>query len=83
MEKKINIFWTDRAKSDLRELYDFLKLEIEEEKAFSIIHTIYYRTTQLRAFQELGRLEPYLLHLKRPYKKLIEGHYKIIYRIHN
>ena len=83
MEEEIKIFWTDKAKSDLREIYDFLLLEVEEKKAFEIIQTIYARTNQLYTFPELGSLEPYLIHLRRPYRILREGNYKIIYRIDN
>jgi plasmid stabilization system protein ParE len=83
MEKKVEIFWTEKAKSDLRNIYNFLLSEIEEEKAFSIIQTISFRSSQLSLFPESGSLEPYLLHLKLPYRRLIEGNYKIIYRVTN
>jgi plasmid stabilization system protein ParE len=83
MEKKVEIFWTEKAKSDLRDIYNFLVSEIEEKKAFSIIQIISSRTSQLALFPESGSLEPYLLHLKRPYRRLIEGNYEIIYRIAN
>jgi len=60
-----------------------LKTEVIEEKAFFVLQKIVARTNQLTVFPESGGIEPYLAHLKWSYRRLIEGNYKIIYRIYN
>jgi plasmid stabilization system protein ParE len=71
MEKEINIFWTDKAKSDLRQIFDYFATEVTEEKAQVIVQSILVRTKQLQANPYSGAIEPYLLHLKFKYRRLI------------
>lgn len=81
MEEKITILWTDKAKADLRTIFDYYCLETSEKIAHQMIHKLLKKTTQLSKNPKSGAVEPYLGHLKFEYRRLVEGHYKIIYRI--
>ena len=56
MEVEIGIFLTDKAMSDFCEVF-FLMVEIQEEKAFSMMQTMYLKTNQLGSFPKSGCIE--------------------------
>ena len=77
------IIWTSRAVSDLRKIYNFNSDTIGEEKAFEIVQLIIRRIDLLsdKRFVEMGTSDESFEHLSRSYKKLVEGYYKITYRL--
>ncbi len=77
------IEWTARATKDLRKVYSSYTDFIGEEKAFALVLSILERVDYLsdEKFVRLGAIDEEFSHLKREYKKLIEGNIKITYRI--
>lgn len=77
------ISWTIRATKDLRKIYNFNIGLIGEEKAFGLILLLLERVDMLsnQKFVRMGAVDEEFKHLKRGYKKLIEGDFKITYRI--
>ncbi len=83
MEKQSKeIVWTKRALSDLRKIYDFNTDIQGEDKAHELISNIVDRIEILQneKFTSIGSLDDSFKHLKRDYRKLIEGHHKVTYR---
>ncbi len=82
MEKTIKgILWTKPAKNDLQDIYDYLA-EFDEEAAFRVVTRILDKAEILKAgFTEIGQREPLLTHKTDVYRYLVEGNYKIIYRV--
>ncbi|TAJ14675.1 type II toxin-antitoxin system RelE/ParE family toxin [Marinilabiliaceae bacterium JC017] len=77
------IVWTSRAVKDLRKVYNF-NVEVRgEDKAFELTQFLIDRVTLLsnKKFIEMGVVDEDFKHLKRTYRKLIEGDVKITYRI--
>jgi plasmid stabilization system protein ParE len=77
------IKWTARAIKDLQKVYFFNIDLMGEEKSFAIIETLLSRVDFLadKRFVKIGPTDQQFSHLKRKYKKLIEGHIKITYRV--
>jgi plasmid stabilization system protein ParE len=77
------IIWTARAKKDLRKVYDFYCETINEEKSFEIVIAVLDRVELLSEdkFAKMGAIDEEFKHLKRKYRKLIENHIKITYRL--
>ncbi len=82
MEKEIkDIVWTNPAKRDLQDIYNYLA-EFSENAAFRVITKILEKTEVLKdGFPEIGQKEPLLIHKPDVYSYLVEGNYKIIYRV--
>jgi toxin ParE1/3/4 len=82
VEKKIKkIVWTYPAKNDLQDIYDYIA-EFSEEAAFRVITGILDKAEVLKGgFPGIGQKEPLLSHKTDIYRYLVEGNYKIIYRV--
>ncbi len=82
MEKNItDIVWTSPAKDDLREIFNFLA-EFSEDGAFRVINKILDKAEILRGGSPgIGQKEPLLSNKPGEYRYLVEGNYKIIYRV--
>lgn len=67
----------------MRKIYNFNISVIGEEKAFGLILLLLERVDMLsdKSFDRMGAVDEEFKHLKRGYKKLIEGNIKITYRI--
>lgn len=76
---KYVIVWTAKSKMDLLGIYNYLCTKIEEPKAFEVIERIVEKVDLLSTMPLLGQKEPLLAKLKRDYRRLLEGNYKIIY----
>jgi plasmid stabilization system protein ParE len=79
MEKSIEIVWTVSSKKDLQDIYNHLCTYLSEEKAYEIIERITKKVDVLETMPLAGQKEPLLSKLKREYRRLVEGNYKIIY----
>ena len=76
------IIWTSRAASDLKKVFHFYTLIIGEQKAYNLILLLFEKIDKLRdkRFVGMGSVDQEFEHLKRNYRKLIEGDIKITYR---
>jgi hypothetical protein len=77
------IIWSSRAVKDLQKVYNFNTTVIGEEKSFEFIQLLIKHVDMLadKRFVEMGVIDEEFKHLKRKYKKLIEGDIKITYRL--
>lgn len=78
------VFWTTRAIKDLEKVTRFNALLYGFDKAIQIALKLQKRTEILENpkydFSEIGATDLEFIHLKRNYRKLIDGHCKITYR---
>ena len=75
-----NIIWSDEALQDLDLIHTFLS-----EKSFpaaqKVIFNIIERTKQLETFPDSGQTQAIIFNTEFQYRYIVEGHYKIIYRV--
>ena len=74
------VIWSDKSLNDLELAYDFLA-EKSQIAANQMIDEVFERVTQLEHYPLSGPVESLLSHLKKEYRYLVSGHFKIIYRI--
>ncbi|MGE0018414.1 MAG: type II toxin-antitoxin system RelE/ParE family toxin [Draconibacterium sp.] len=79
----LKIFWTDSARFQLKEIFNYYRDVSGLRIAQMLKNKIFDRTWQLAKFPESGPLEPLLSSRKLDYRYLVEGNYKIIYLIDN
>jgi len=77
----MKLVYTEQAVASLQECLDFLSLEIPAEKINEIRDRILDKADKLLTNSSIGQQEEYLEHLGQSHRRIIEGHYKIIYRI--
>lgn len=77
----MKLFYTEQAVVSLQECLDFLPPEVSEEKRLQIRDKILAKAEKLLLKPRIGRREEYLEHLGQSHRRIIEGPYKIIYRI--
>ena len=77
----MKLVYTDRALLSLEECLNFLAPEITPEKINEVRDRILGKADQLVRNPFLGQEEPYLMHLGLSHRRVIEGNYKIIYRV--
>ena len=80
---EIRVFWTESARSDLKEIFGFYKEVAGVNIARKLVLRIIERTIQLENNPLSGPQEPLLTKRENHYRYLIEGNYKIIYWIEN
>ena len=74
------IIWSEKALNDLREIESYIGKD-SERYALRVVIKIIERTSILNSFPLSGRMVPELESFN--YRELIEGNYRIIYRIVN
>lgn len=79
---KVRVVWSTEALVDLEVIYDFLA-EHSQQAAQSVIEKILSRVKRIETFPESGGTQFVLKNKERGYRYLVEGNYKIIYRIEN
>jgi toxin ParE1/3/4 len=80
-KKIIEIIWTNPAKTDLKDIFEYLAL-FSEEAAYRVINKILDKAEILKdGFTEIGQVEPLLINKPDVYRYLVETNYKIIYRV--
>jgi toxin ParE1/3/4 len=77
----MKVEWTDRAKKDLRKLFDYYKDDAQNVVAKSVTNHIVRQSMLLESLPLLGLVEPSLEGKKIEYRSLILGNQKIIYWI--
>ena len=78
---ELRVFWTDTARFQLEEIFDYYKDKTSVNVARKLVKQIIYRTIQLEQNPNSGQKEPLLSDRKFEYRYLVEGNYKIIYWI--
>lgn len=76
----VRIIWTELALDDLKSIHDYVSRE-SHVYATRLIEKIIGRVQQLEIFPESGKIVPEFG--KKSIKELIEGNYRIIYKIHS
>ena len=77
----MKVFWTELAKSQLKEACQYYKETASAKVAASIRSKVYEKTRKLSHFPEIGQKENNPLVAAMDYRYLVSGNYKIIYRI--
>jgi toxin ParE1/3/4 len=75
-----DIIWSDEAMQDLDLIHTFLS-EKSLPAAQKIIFNIIDRTKQLDSFPESGQTQKTFIPTAFQYRYIVEGNYKIIYRV--
>ena len=79
----MNVRWLEPAINDVREIFEYLLAQAGEKRALKIVEGIYTRPAMLTRNPEAGPREPSLEEFPDGYRYLVEGNYKIVYRIKN
>ncbi len=72
---------TDPAKDSLREIYRYFRLNGFAKTGQNIRLAVYKKAMLLQDNPYLGQEEENLEHLTQGHRRLVEGNYKIIYRV--
>jgi toxin ParE1/3/4 len=79
----MKILWTDFASGTLAEIYKYYKEVAGENVAQKIITDIFATTRQLGKHPYAGQLEETLKRLEEGHRYLVNGNYKIVYKVLN
>ena len=77
----MNLIYTEQALNSLEQALEFIAPEVTQKKLLEIRNRILDRADTLLLQPNQGQKEPYLEHLNLDYRRIIESHYKIIYRV--
>jgi toxin ParE1/3/4 len=77
------IIWTNPAVEDLSEIFLFLEITINIDKAEEITTKLYRRVDDLLDFPEMGTIAYDRHDMKSEYRYLVEKPYKIVYSVVN
>ena len=78
MQKPIVIVWDNEAKADLKLIYEFIKIN-SQQAAKKVIREIVNQSKNIHFIEQYQTDE----FLGNPFRRMIVGHYKIIYKIHS
>lgn len=77
----MELIYTEQALDSLEEALEFIAPKVTQEKLLEIRDRILDKADTLLLQPNQGQKEPYLEHLELDYRRIIESHYKIIYRV--
>lgn len=77
----MKLFYTEQALDSLRGCLDFLSDNVPSGKILEIRDNIIAGADKLTDNPFMGQREEYLAHLGLEHRRVIEGNYKIIYRV--
>ena len=77
----MKLVYTGQAIASLQECLDFFPPEVSAEKVNEIRDRILAKADKLLENPFIGQQEEYLEHMGQSHRRIIEGSYKIIYRI--
>ena len=77
------VIWTNLAISELKSIFIYYRMVANETVADKIRKSIFNVTKPLIKQPLIGQIEKNLIELKQEHRYLIEGNYKIIYRVIN
>lgn len=73
--------YTEQAIASLQECMDFFPPEVPSEKVNEIRDRILAKADKLLVNPYIGQYEEYLEHMGQSHRRVIEGNYKIIYKV--
>ncbi len=81
----MKVIYTDQSINSLEESLDFAIIfqKLPPQKAAQLKDRLFDRANSLASNPYRGQIEEYLKHLKEGHRRIIEGHFKIIYKIEN
>lgn len=77
----MKLLYTEQAVDSLRKCLEFLATEVSVERQLELRDRLLARADQLLTNPYLGQKEVYLEHLGQSHRRIVEDHYKIIYRL--
>jgi plasmid stabilization system protein ParE len=77
----MKLVYTEQAIVSLQECLDFFPPEVSSGKISEIRDKILSKADKLLENPYIGQREEYLEHIGQSHRRVIEGHYKIIYKI--
>ncbi len=77
----MKLVYTEQAIISLQECLDFFPPEVPFEKINEIRDKILSKADKLLENPYIGQQEEFLDHIGQFHRRVIEGHYKIVYRI--
>ena len=77
----MKLIYTEQSLKSLEEILNFIVSEISYEKLMEIRDGILYTAETLIENPFIGQKEIYLEHLGLGHRRIIQGNYKIIYRV--
>ncbi|MDR6514540.1 type II toxin-antitoxin system RelE/ParE family toxin [Chryseobacterium camelliae] len=75
----MKVFWTDFAKEQLKNIFDYYKVRVNQRIAKDLVTGIVKKTKTLELQKEMGQKEELLLPRKENFRYLAYKNYKIIY----
>ncbi len=76
---ELKIYWTDFAKSELKEIFEYYRENVNLKVARKIVKEIASSTLRLSDEPHIGAKEPLLENRKQEFRYLVHKNYKIIY----
>jgi toxin ParE1/3/4 len=77
----MKLLYTEQALISFQEALDFIAPKVSQGKLIEIRNRILDKADTLLLHPLKGQKEPFLEHLGLGHRRLVEGHYKIIYRV--
>ena len=77
----MKLVYTEQALISLEEILEFIAPNVSHEKLMDIRDRILNKADTLLLHPLQGQKEPFLEHLGLGHRRLVESHFKIIYRI--
>jgi len=78
---EITVLWSDSAIVELQAVYDYFLSTANFKVAQKLVNSIVDKSILLSANPRMGQLEELLKHRKDEIRYLVEGNYKIVYKI--
>lgn len=79
----MSVQWSDLAKAQLKNIYDYYAFTVNRSLAKKIISKIIHRTDILTIHPYSGAKEPLLTEFPEEYRYLVVDNYKIIYSVYD
>lgn len=77
----MKIYFTEQSLASLSESLEFISEHVSREKLLQIKNQILDSTDVLVQNPLIGQPEEYLKHLNLGHRRIIEGNYKVVYKI--
>ncbi|NGF57943.1 type II toxin-antitoxin system RelE/ParE family toxin [Parapedobacter sp. SGR-10] len=77
------IYWTDFAKKELKNIFDYHKEKVSLKIAKQIAKQVVEKANCLSSFPEIGPIEQLLKERPQNFRHIVSTNYKIVYWINN
>ena len=79
----MKIIFTHFAQKRVQDIYNYYNSTISKQVAETITQRIFQSVKILKDNPNAGQIEEFLIELGLKHRRIVEGNYKIIYRIHD